>query len=178
MATLEEAYEEAYASVSHDVILLHALEINHPAFDEPLRVIQWPITGNEPDKFYCLHEKDATYNPGKEVLYVGFPYTMTLPESSPNNEGTLKIEIAIYNDFDRYLYEAALNPGIIKAIYRTYIKGREKEGPVYTWKDLTISNPSREGGKIKADGTVLGWMKKPFGKLYQPIDYPALERGR
>jgi hypothetical protein len=178
MTTLREAIEEAYASVSYDEIPLHGMEINHPSFTEPLRVIRWPVTGPEPDYFDCLHEEDAPHAPGEIVKYVGFPFELSLPESSTNTEGSFRFKIEIYNDFDQYLYQAALNPGIITAIYRQYVKGREAEGPAAIWAGITISNPRREGADVIADGTILGWVKKAYGKLYLPIDYPALVQGR
>jgi hypothetical protein len=178
MATLQEAIDEAYASVSYDEIPLHGLEINHPSFTEPLRVIRWPVTGPEPDGFMCLHEETAKLNPGEAVKYIGFPFELTLPESSTNTEGSFKLRLAVYNDFDQYLYEAALNPGIIEATYRQYVKGREEEGPAAVWDGIVISSPSREGADIVANGTILGWTKKPYGKLYLPIDYPGLVQGR
>jgi hypothetical protein len=176
--TLQEAMEEAYATVTSDEIPLHALEINHPAFSEPLRCIRWPVTGPEPDNFYCLHEDNAPLSPKEIVLYLGFPFELTLPESSANNEGTFKLKVSVYNDFDQYLFEASQSQGIITAIYRQYIKGREKEGPAVVWPGITITSPRREGADIIADGAILGWMKKPFGGLYLPIDYPALIMGR
>lgn len=40
---LEKAIAEAYASAPQDVIPLHALEVNHFTFTEPVRVIRWPV---------------------------------------------------------------------------------------------------------------------------------------
>jgi hypothetical protein len=175
---LREAIEEAYATVTSPDIPLHALEIDHPAFDEPLRVIRWPVTGPEPTKFYCLHEDKAPKDPGRTVMYLGFPFELTLPESSANNEGSFRLKVAIADDFDKYLMEACGRQGVITAVYREYVKGRESEGPAVVWAGITITSPRREGADILADGTVLGWMRKAFGGLYRPIDYPALTAGR
>jgi hypothetical protein len=178
MATLQEAMEEAYATVGSPDIPLHAMEVNHPYFTQPLRVIRWPVTGPEPDKFICLHEDNADLNPNQYVDYYGFPFELYTPESSQNTEGTFKFKVNLFNNFDEHLLQAAMNPGIISATYRQYIKGRELEGPAVVWSDIQISSPRREGADIIADGTILRWMKKPFGKLYLPIDYPALVVGR
>ena len=178
MATLQEAMDEAYASAPSDLIPLHAMELNHPAFDEPLRLIRWPVTGPEMTKFNCLHEPQAELNPSSIVEYSGFPFELILPESSTNSEGYFKFKVTLFNNFDEHLMAAALNPGIIKATYREYIKGRELEGPVARWPGITITSPRREGADIIADGTILGWMAKPFGGLYLPIDYPGLVTGR
>ena len=178
MTTLQEAMDEAYASASTDWIPLDAMEINHQAFTRPLRVVRWPVTGPEPTIFTCRHEDDAELDPGAEVEYVGFPFEMTLPESSQGTEGLFKFKVAAFDGLDAELRAAALGHGVISATYRRWIKGRELEGPANSWPGITISNPRREGGDVVADGTVLGWMRKPFGWLYLPIDYPALVAGR
>jgi hypothetical protein len=178
MATLQEALDEAYATATNEEIPLHAMEINHPAFETPLRVIRWPVTGPEPDKFVCKHEPTADIDPNKNVDYYGFPYELTLPESSQDSEGSFNFRCAIYNNFDEWLLKAAMTQGVLKATYRQYIKGRELEGPAVVWPDIQITAPRREGGDILADGVILRWMRKPFGGLYLPIDYPALVTGR
>jgi hypothetical protein len=177
-ATLQEAMDEAYASAPSDSIPLSAMEINHPAFTQPLRVVRWPVSGPEPELFRCLHEDDADLDPGAVVEYVGFPFELTLPESSQGTEGTFKFKLAVLNDFDDHLRAAAMGRGVITATFRQYVKGRELEGPAVFWPGITISNPRREGGDVVADGTVLGWMRKAYGGLYLPIDYPALVAGR
>jgi hypothetical protein len=178
MATLQEAAEEAYASATNVDIPLHAMEVNHPNFTQPLRVIRWPVTGPEPDKFICKHESTATINPNQNVEYFGFPFELMLPESSQDSEGSFRFKVAIYNDFDEWLLKAVQNPGVITATYRQYIKGRELEGPAVIWPDIQLSSPRRENADIIADGAILSWMKKPFGSLYLPIDYPSLVTGR
>ena len=175
---LRAAYEEAYATVNCEEIPLDAMEINHPYFTQPLRVVRWPVSGPDPEVFKLLHEDGAPLEPGRVVEYVGFRFELTIPESTKDSEGMFKFKVAIYNDFDEHLMAAALNPGVITATYRQYVKGRELEGPAVTWPDITISSPRREGADMVADGTGLGWMRKPFGGLYLPLDYPALIAGR
>lgn len=176
--TLQEAMEEAYASAPSDLIMLAAMEVWHPAFIAPLRVVNWPVVGNELVEFRCRHEAGAPRDPGGEVSYHGFPFEIVPPESSHSTEGYFKIKVSLYNDFDKELMEAAMNPGVIRAIFRQYVKGRELEGPVAAWPDITISSPRRQGADIVADGSILGWMAKPFGGLYLPSDYPGLAQGR
>ena len=71
---LEKALAEADASAPQDRISLHALEVNHYTFTDPVRVIRWPVTGPEPDRFHCLLEGDAPYNPNQIVEYIGAPF--------------------------------------------------------------------------------------------------------
>lgn len=178
MVSLDEAIAEAYASAPDDEIIYDALEIDHPTFNVPARVVNWPVTGPEPDKFLFKHESDAPLGPNQLVEYYGIPFEIIPPESSENNAGIFQIQLTLTDDFDQYLEAAATSPGIIKANYRQYIKGREQEGPAVVWLDLTITSPRREGGTIIADAAVLTWASQPYGDLYLPSDYPALVSGR
>lgn len=179
-ATLDEAIREAYASAPVDVIVLHTLEINHPAFTAPARVCRWPVTDNEPTRFRCLIEPEALYNPGQVVDFIGLPFDITLPEKSTDNPGSFTLRLDNVGDtLDEELESAALFGSKITAIYREYIKGTETtDGPRSVWSDITITNPHMEGQTIVANGAVLDWLFKPFGSLYLPSDYPALVRGK
>ena len=54
MKTLSEAIKEAYASVPSHVIILHTLEISHPDFERPIRVVR-----NFVDEVTWLKNPDA-----------------------------------------------------------------------------------------------------------------------
>jgi hypothetical protein len=177
---LEAALKEAYASAPQDEIILHALEINHRSFTEPIRVIQWPVTGPEPDRFKCLLEADAPYNPGQVVTFIGLPFDLVPPEKSTENMGQFQIRVENVGDIlDEHLEAASLNGGTITAIYREFLKGSEEVmGPVAIWGDIKIISPRPEGQAIVFDGAVLDWMFRKFGRLTLPSDYPALVTGR
>lgn len=177
-SALHEAITEAWASAPDSVITLDCLEIDHHEFTEPLRVVRWPVTGPELERFFLKHEDNAPLDPGQIVEYAGFPWEITMPESSTNARGAFNIRVALYNDFDKYLEAAAMGGGIIRATYRQYIKGREAEGPAVVWPGIEILSPRREGGSIIADGGILRFMSKPYGNIYLPHEYPALVMGR
>lgn len=176
---MDEAIREAYASAPVDVIILHTFEIYHPAFDKPARVVRWPVTDNEPQKFQCLLEADAPHNPGQVVEFIGLPFDIIPPEKSNDSPGTFTIRLDNIGDtLDEDLEAAAEQGQKITGIYREFIKGTEgTDGPRSVWDDITITSPRMEGQTIVADGAVLNWMFKPFGSLYLPTDYPALTRG-
>lgn len=179
-AELDAAIAEAYASAPQDVIVLHTLEINHPAFTQPARVCRWPVTDSEPTVFRCRLENDAPYNAGEVVEFVGLPFEIVLPEKSGENPGSFTLRLDNIGDMlDAELEAAAMYGSKITAIYREYIKGTEStDGPRTVWDDITITDPKMEGQSIVATGAILDWMFKPFGKLYLPSEYPALVRGR
>jgi hypothetical protein len=175
---VRDAILEAYASVKNELTVLYGLEIEHPSFEEPIRVIRWAYETPELKYFKCRHEDDAPIGPGMVFDYMGAPFELTRPESSQNTDGTFELRMAATNDVDKYLYDAAMNPGIITATFRSYIMGRELDGPGEVWRDIRITTPRREGAEVKVDGAVLGWLSKPFGSLYTPIDYPGLATKR
>lgn len=184
MATIEEAWAEAIASAPHDTIILHTLEINHKAFTTPLRVCRWPVTGNEPERFACLLEADAPFNPNEIVEYIGLPFQLVLPDLNAEEVGGISIRMENVGgelddtgrSLDDYLESAALDGGKITAVYREFIKGREKEGPASVWWDIKIVNPHLEGQALVADGSVLDWTNRVVSKHYTLEDYPALAK--
>ncbi len=178
MPTLDEAIAEAYASAPDTGIVLDCMEIDHPVFTRPARVVNWPVTGPEPERFHLLHEPDAPIDPNQTVEYIGLPFEGILPDQTESSLGMFKIRFSPNDDFDQYLEQAAMSNGIIKATYRQYLQGREMEGPAACWYDLTITSPRREGGMIIADATVLVWAGNPYGDLYTPSGYPAMVPGR
>jgi hypothetical protein len=176
---LERAIAEAYASAPQDTIPLHSLEVNHPSFTDPVRVIRWPGDTPEPTRFSCLLEDDAPYNPGQVVEFIGGPFEIVLPEKSTESPGQFSIRVDNIGDLlDEYLENAALYGGTITAIYREYIKGQEGDGPVSVWPGITLHSPRMDGQTLVMDGAVLDWIFKAFGKLYLPGDYPGLVAGR
>lgn len=177
---LDEIIREAYASAPAHTIVLHTLEILHPAFDKPARVCRWPITGDEPDVFKCLLEPDAPQDAGKIVDFLGVPFDIITPEKSAEQIGTFTIRVDNIGDaLDEELEAAVLHGTPIKGTYREFIKGTESTtGPRAVWEDITIGDLHMEGQSIVASGAILDWMFKPFGELYLPSDYPALVRGR
>jgi hypothetical protein len=176
---LQQAIAEAYASAPQDEIVLHTLEINHKSFTQPIRVVRYPVSGPEPERFNCLLEADAPYNPGQVVEFIGLPFELTLPEKDTESPGQFTIRVDNVGDaLDEYLENAALGGSKITAIYREYIKGREADGPAQIWQSITLHSPRQEGQSIIMDGAVIDWMFKKFGRLYKVRDYPALALGR
>ena len=176
---LEKAIAEAYASAPQDTISLHSLEINHCTFTEPVRVLRWPVTGPEPERFLCLLESDAPYNPNQVVEYIGAPFEIFPPAKDTEFVGTFTIRVDNVGDIlDEYLENAALEGGKITAIYREFIKGQELDGPASVWPGIGLQSPRMEGQTLVMDGAVLLWAFKKHGELYLTSDYPGIIAGR
>jgi hypothetical protein len=177
---LEKAIAEAYASAPQGEIPLHSLEVNHFTFTEgPARVMRWPVTGPEPDRFLCLLEDDAPFNPGQTVEFIGAPFEILLPEKSTESPGQFKLRVDNIGDLlDEYLENAALSGGKITAIYREFLKGQELDGPASVWPGIILTSPRMEGQTLTMDGAILDWVFRAYGQLYVPSDYPGLIAGR
>jgi hypothetical protein len=176
---MEASIAEAYASAPQNAIVLHALEVNHPTFTEPVRVIRWPVAGPEPEMFLCLQEGDAPYHPNQTVPYIGAPFEVVPPEKSMESTGTFTLRVDNIGDLlDEYLENAALEGGAITAIYREFLKGQEMDGPASVWPGIALQSPRMEGQTLVMDGAVLDWVFRKYGNLYLPGDYPGIIAGR
>ena len=176
---IQQAIEEAYASAPQDVVVLDTLEVLHPTFTTPIRIVRWPITAEEPERFQLKLEDSAPVDAGDTVEFIGAPFELTLPEKHAENPGTFTIRVdGIDDQLDEYMKNAALDGGKITAIYREYVKGQEHLGPGAVWSGIELVSPRLEGMTFVIEGAVLNWMFRPFGRIYRPIDYPALVVGR
>ena len=177
MATWDEALAEAMVMAPSDCIVWHSLEINHPSFTEPVRVINCPVTDSEIREFHCLLEDDAPYNPSEVVVFRGLPFMYMLPEKDMETQGSFTIKVEnVGNVLDQLLWDAALDGGNITAVYREFMNGEESTGPSLTWGHLTIKNPRLQGQTLLFEGMVMEWIGRPYGRIALPSDYPGLSR--
>lgn len=73
---LSEAIAEAYASATVGDPVLITLELHHPSFTAPARVV------NDYRTLTATLEADAPYNAGEAVEFIGVPFRYTKPEQS------------------------------------------------------------------------------------------------
>lgn len=115
-STLSQAIREAYASAPADVVIFHTLELRHPAFTQPIRVVR-----DHADLVATL-EPSAPANPSEPVTFVRFAFDFTKPEIS--STGVPQLTIVIDN-VDRAIVaniEAAMATSeMVQATYREYI---------------------------------------------------------
>lgn len=116
-STLSEAIKEAYASAPDNVVILHTLELLHPAFTTPIRVVR------DYADLTAKLEATAPQNPGAYVTFVGYAFDLVLP---PMSEQTALPQIMVSIDnVDREIVaniEAAMQTTeIITIIYRPYL---------------------------------------------------------
>lgn len=175
----DAALAEAYASANINQVILYAMEIQHPAFTEPARVVQWPVLDNGLKEFKLKLEDDAVYDPGKVVTFVGVPFEILLPKSSLTTMGSFQFSVsAVSMELSANLRAAAMDGTPIQMVYREYIEGEELIGPRRVQGNIILKSPKSESNKVVADGAVLGWLLRKYGEIYTPSGYPGLVRGR
>lgn len=115
--TLSDAIKEAYASAPDNVVILHTLELLHPAFTQPIRVVR------DHQDLTATLEASAPADAGMPVLFVGFAFDLVLPEMSEKT--ALPQIIVTIDNVDREIVaniEAAMTTqDVIQIIYRPYL---------------------------------------------------------
>lgn len=119
-ASLSEALKEAYASADSEIIILHTLELRHPAFvDEnglptAIRVVRDNVN------HICRLEESASLNAGQDVEFVAMAFDLELPpvEAIPVPEIMLTLDISFI--FSRILFNetgTVISGGCFKVIF-------------------------------------------------------------
>ena len=156
-STLSQALKEAYASAPANVVIYHTLELYHPAFDAPIRVVR-----DYADLTATL-EPTAPRNPSTAVTFVAFNFDFTKPEVS--SSGVPQITITMDN-VDRSIVaniEAALSStDLVTVIYREFIStdlsSPQNDPPL----QLTITNIVADVFKVTATAGFPNLQNKRF----------------
>lgn len=143
--TLSQALKEAYASAPANVVIYHTLELRHPAFSSPIRVVR------DHNDLVATLEARAPVNPGQQVTFVRFAFDFTKPEISPNGVPQMSIEI---DNVDRSIVaniEAAMgSTDLVTATYREYIStdltAPQNDPPIH----MTIMSITADVFRVKA----------------------------
>lgn len=115
-ATLTAALKEAYASAAAGPVVLHTIELWHPSWSEPIRLV-----ADFSDVVATL-ESAAPTNPGEAVTFTACPFRFTLPQIG---EGRQELSLQVDNVAQLLmpLIEAAdlTSTTPIRAMYRPYL---------------------------------------------------------
>lgn len=130
-STLSQAIKEAYASAPSDVIVYHTLEINHPAFTQPIYVVRDNA------------DLTATLETEEEVTFIRYAFDLVKPEVSAT--GVPQCTITIDNVSREILANIQLalqSIDTITVVYREYIStdlSGPQNNPPLTMTVLSIS---------------------------------------
>jgi hypothetical protein len=176
---MKEAMAEAYASCPVDeAIILYTLEFLHPTFDVPARIVRWPVTGNEMQTFPLKLEAEAPANPGEYVDFIHAPFEVTIPAQEENAPGEFKLKVEHIGHLSSENLKAAVRQREpIRMIFREYLKTMP-ETPQLIYTDFSISTVTVSNNAVEGTATMIDWLKRVYGRIYTPSEFPGLVRGR
>ncbi len=136
-ATLSEALKEAYASAPRGIVVYHTLEIRHPSFTTPIRIVR-----DRADLTAYL-EADAPEDPGAEVTFVGYAFDFLKPEISPTGVPQMTITIDnVSRLITAAIENATATTDVIECTYREYVSndlaGPQNDPPIHM-EIMTVS---------------------------------------
>jgi hypothetical protein len=152
------------------VVLYHTLELRHPAFTQPIRVVRDHVD------LQATLELTAGIDPGVTVLFVALAFDFTKPEVSAS--GVPQITITLDN-VDRAMVaniEAAMRSiDLVEVIYREYsaadLSAPQNNPPL----SMTITSVSADVFKVTAVAGFPNLMNRRFPSLEYSADlFPGL----
>ena len=166
---LTQAMEEAYAAVLSSVVILHTLELNHPAFAQPIRI----VTGD--DGLAAAETVALTLETGATVDFTALAFDVTPPgfDDKGPTPGRIRVDLVSGELMDP-LEAAAVSSGVIEVTYRAWRSDQRGEpGDVIKGLKLrrVVLNETAAEGDIGFDEVG----RQAFPRVTYSIDlYPAL----
>lgn len=169
-STLSQALKEAYAAAPSNVIIYHTLEIYHPAFSAPIRVVR------DTTDLTATLESTAPRNPSAAVTFVAFAFDLVKPEVSPTGVPQCTIEIDnVSRDIVANIEAAMGSTSLITVIYREFISTdltSPQNNPPLT---LTILSIKADVFKVTATAGFVDLANRKFPKgNYSSERFPGL----
>lgn len=163
-STLSQAIKEAYAAAPSDVIVYHTLEINHPAFVQPIYVVNDHADLN------------ANLENGDPVTFVRFAFRLVKPEVSPTGVPQLTVEIDnVSREILANIQLAMQSTAKITMTYREYLStdlsGPQNDPPM----EMVLSGIKADVFKVSATASFGDDNNKRFpNQEYTADRFPGL----
>lgn len=173
-STLSQAIKEAYAACPADSIIHHTLEIHHPSFTTPIRVVR----DNNLTPLTATLEATAPRDAGQAVNFVGYQFDLTPPEVSTTGVPQCTVEIDNVSREILQQIELAVaggSPDLITIIYRSFLSddltGPQNDPPL----TLTVSDITANVFRIQATAGFPNLANKRFpSQDYTSERFPGL----
>lgn len=162
--TLSQALKEAYASAPSDVIVYHTLEINHPAFSQPIYVVR------------DFTDLNANLETGAPVTFLRFAFDLVKPEVSATGVPQLTLEIDnVSREILANIQLAMMTTELITITYREYIStdltGPQNDPPM----TMVLTSISADVFRIRATASFGDLNNKRFpNEEYTADRFPGL----
>jgi len=177
-AALSEAIKEAYASAPSEQIILHTLELWHPAFvDEAGLPTAIRVVRDHIDLDARL-EASAPIDGGAIVRFVAMGFELDLPpvDTMPVPEITVTLD-NVSREIVRHLDAAAESQSVIEVTYRPYLStdldGPQMDPPIH----LVLTEVEADVMRVTGRARMLDVGNKAFpGESYTAKTFPGLTR--
>ena len=161
------AEQEAYANADDTRVMLYTLELNHPGFTEPLRI----VADNDP--------LTAEIETGESVLFTPFFFSLKRPPISEEPDPSLQITVDNVSGFmTPYLDIASRTGDSIHVIFRPYLIEEGEQGDTVTRLShikLAIRNASATMTSVTLTAAHINPANLPFPKENYTSDrFPGL----
>lgn len=168
---LSAAIQEAYASAPVDQVIYHTLELWHPAFSLPIRVVR------NASSIDARIEAGAARDAGALVTFAGYAFDVVPPASSAEALPQCVIEIDnVSRDILAQVQLAVSSAQAITVIYRQYLSdlldiGPETDPPL----ELTMLAISANPLRLRATAGFANLLDLKFPSLDYDLDhFPGL----
>lgn len=173
---LSAAIKEAYALAPSDDVVIHTLEIRHPAFrgEDGLPDSAWAVL-NEKDVELGV-EAAAPVRGGETVLFRGVQFDLTFPpiENAPAPEMEFSID-AVSRDLVDSLDRAMGDRHRILACYRVYLASDRTTPQRLPPEVFTLSNVEVNSSTVTARARLPIDLRRSFPKrTYTATEFPGL----
>jgi Domain of unknown function (DUF1833) len=169
---LSQALREAYAAAPADTVILHTLEIWHPSFDQPIRVVRDMVD------LEARLEAGAVRDGGQNVTFIALAFDLDLPpvDTAPVPEIAITLDNVGQEIVDA-LEAAAISQDKIEVIYRPYLstdlEGPQMDPPI----TLTLAEVEADTLRISGRARMLDAGNKSFPSItYTAQRFPGLAR--
>lgn len=168
--TLEDALAEAYASAPSSEVILHTLEIRHPSFTVPIRVVR------DFNDFTAYLEADAPADPGAQVTFVAMAFDFSLPDVEKAVSPEIDISLDnVSGELIGYLDAAAQTPDLIEVTYRPYLASDPSGPQMNPPLTLVIRSVSADVFRVRARAGFADLANRKFpNEVYDAERFPGL----
>lgn len=163
-STLSQALKEAYAASPSNAPVYHTLEINHPAFSQPIYVVR------------DYQDLNANLEDGTPVTFLRFAFNLVKPEVSATGVPQFTVEIDnVSRDILANVQLAMGSTEQIKMTYREYLasdlSGPQNDPPM----TAVLSQITADVFKVRATASFGDYSNKRFpNDEYTAERFPGL----
>lgn len=175
---LSQAIREAYAARPAEVVILHTLELRHPAFrDEAGNPTAIRVVRDTSDLWARL-EGSAPLDAGEVVRFVAMGFELDLPpvDTMPVPEITVTLD-NVSREIVKHLDAAVESQAVIEVTYRPYLsidlEGPQMDPPIH----LVLTEVEADVFRVTGRARMLDIGNKAFpGVAYTAKNFPGLTR--